>query len=426
MNTHPSTEKVEQAYRLAKEQYANMGVDTEEVLDVLAKVPISLHCWQTDDVAGLEQSDRLLGGSGLQVTGNYPGKARNVHEMRQDLEKVLSLLPGTHRLNLHANYGEFGGKPVDRDQVAPEHFQGWVVWAVSNNLKLDFNSTLFSHPKTGTGFTLSSKDESIRQFWVRHVQQCREISAFMGRELGSACIHNIWIADGMKDTPIDRYGHRAQLKKSLDEAMEKPYDPQLMKDAVESKLFGIGSEAYVVGSHEFYLGYAIQNKKLICIDSGHFHPTEVVADKISSILQFADELLLHLTRGLRWDSDHVVTMNDDIVLICQEIVRAQALNRVHLGLDFFDASINRVGAYVTGTRAAIKSLLFALLEPVGQLKELENRGQYFQRLAMLEELKSAPFGQVWDYYCLKNDVPPGHGYIAEVEQYEQAVLSKRN
>ncbi len=328
-------------------------------------------------------------------------------------------------MNLHASYGEFGNKLVDRDEIEPAHFQGWVDWGKDNGIGIDFNSTLFSHPKADDGFTLSSKDESIRKFWVEHVKRCREIADFMGKQQGSMCIHNIWIPDGMKDTPIDRYGYRALLKKSLDESLEKSYDPRHMKDAVEAKLFGIGSESFVVGSHEFYLSYAVKNDVLLCVDAGHFHPTEVIGDKISSIMQFVPELLLHMTRGVRWDSDHVVTLNDDSLLICQEIVRADLLDRVHFGLDFFDASINRVGAYVTGVRAVLKGLLIALLEPVSTLKELEEKGLWFQRLAMLEEMKSMPWGAVWDYYCLTNGVPYGANYIGKVESYEKEVLEKR-
>ena len=417
---------VHEAFALAKQRYEDLGVDVDAALQILSSIPISLHCWQADDVGGFERAGAALGGGGLAVTGNYPGKARNVAEMRQDLEKVYSLLPGRHRLSLHASYGDFGGVAVDRDAVLPEHFAGWVDWAHGLGIGLDFNCTLFSHPRADGGFTLSSKDEANRAFWVEHVKRCREISDFIGRKLNSRCIHNIWIPDGMKDTPADRIGYRRQLLKSLDEILEQPYQPNHMVDAVESKLFGIGSESYVVGSFEFYLSYALTRKKLLCVDAGHFHPTEVVGDKISSLMLYLDELLLHMTRGVRWDSDHVVTLNDESLLICQEIVRSGVLDRVHIGLDFFDASINRIGAYVTGTRAVLKALLIALLEPVELLRVHEEQGRWYQRLALLEELKSMPYGAIWDYYCQQSDLPFGTGLIAEIEEYEYNVLSRRS
>lgn len=417
---------VHEAFALAKQRYEDLGVDVDAALQILSSIPISLHCWQADDVGGFERAGAALGGGGLAVTGNYPGKARNIAEMRQDLEKVYSLLPGRHRLSLHASYGDFGGVAVDRDAVLPEHFAGWVDWAHGLGIGLDFNCTLFSHPRADGGFTLSSKDEANRTFWVEHVKRCREISDFIGRKLNSRCIHNIWIPDGMKDTPADRIGYRRQLLKSLDEILEQPYQPNHMVDAVESKLFGIGSESYVVGSFEFYLSYALTRKKLLCVDAGHFHPTEVVGDKISSLMLYLDELLLHMTRGVRWDSDHVVTLNDESLLICQEIVRSGVLDRVHIGLDFFDASINRIGAYVTGTRAVLKALLIALLEPVELLRVHEEQGRWYQRLALLEELKSMPYGAIWDYYCQQSDLPFGTGLIAEIEEYEYNVLSRRS
>ncbi|TFH22186.1 MAG: L-rhamnose isomerase, partial [Bacteroidia bacterium] len=386
---------------------------------------ISLHCWQTDDVSGFETPDAVLGGGGIAVTGNYPGKARNMAEMRGDLEKVMSLLPGKQRLNLHASYGEFGGKFVDRNQIKTEHFQGWIDWAKEQEIALDFNCTCFSHPKADGGFTLSSKDEDIRSFWVEHVKRCRAIGAEMGKQLGRTCIHNIWIPDGSKDVPVDRFTHRALLKKSLDEIFEVEYPSDHLKDSIESKLFGIGAESMTVGSHDFYLAYAIKNNKLICLDNGHFHPTEQVGDKISACLQFVDELMLHVTRPVRWDSDHVVTFNEDVVLIAQEIIRSNALDRVHMGLDFFDASINRIGAYVVGTRAAQQAMLYALLEPLDVLRIYENDGKNFERLALLELMKSKPFGAVWDHFCLLEGVPVAEDYIAEVQAYEEEVLSKR-
>lgn len=420
-----NTTNIEKAYQLAKEQYAAIGVDTEKVVERMKEVVISLHCWQTDDVGGFETPDATLSGGGIQSTGNYPGKAKTIEQMRADLEKVMQLLPGKQRLNLHASYGEFGGEKVERNEIEVKHFQGWIDWAKAQGIGLDFNGTYFSHPKADSGFTLSSKDEGIRQFWLEHMKRCREIGAEMGKQLGTPCVHNTWIPDGSKDVPVDRNGYRSQLKKSLDEGFAKTFPKELLKDAVESKLFGIGAESMTVGSHDFYLGYAIKNNKLICLDNGHFHPTEQVGDKISSCLQFVDEVLLHVTRPVRWDSDHVVTLNDEVQLIASEIARNNFFKRVNVGLDFFDGSINRIGAYVIGTRAAQKAFLIAMLEPTSELVKLEEEERYFERLAMLEELKTKPFGAVWDYYCLVNDVPAGEGYIAEILQYEKDVLSKR-
>jgi L-rhamnose isomerase len=376
-------------------------------------------------VGGFETPDAALSGGGIQATGNYPGKATSIEEVKADLEKVLSLLPGKQRLNLHAIYGDFAGEVIDRDQIEVKHFQSWIDWCKEQGIGMDFNASCFSHPRAADGFTLASKNEENRKFWVEHVKRCRAISAEAGKQLGSPCVHNTWIPDGSKDVPIDRNGYRAQLKKSLDEAMEIDYPKEYMKDAVESKLFGIGVESMTVGSHDFYLGYAIQNNKLICLDNGHFHPTEQVGDKISACLQFVDEVLLHVTRPIRWDSDHVVTLNDDVQLIAAEIMRNDFLGRVNIGLDFFDASINRVGAYVTGTRAAQKAFLIAALEPTSDLVKLEEEGKNFERLAMLEELKTMPFSAVWDYYCLQENVPVGADYIQEVQQYEQNVTLKR-
>lgn len=418
-------ENIEKAYQLAKEQYAKYGIDTDAVIKKMEEVVISLHCWQTDDVGGFERPGSELGGGGIQVTGNYPGKAKTIVQMREDLDKVMSLLPGKQRLNLHAIYGEFGDKFVDRDQIDVEHFQGWINWAKERGMGLDFNATCFSHPKADDGFTLSSKNEVNRKFWVEHVKRCRKISAEMGKQLGTPAVHNTWIPDGSKDTPIDRNGHRSLLKKSLDEAFAVEYPKEYMKDAVESKLFGIGGESMTVGSHDFYLGYTIKNDKLICLDNGHFHPTEQIGDKISSCLQFLDEILLHVTRPVRWDSDHVVTLNDEIQLIASEIIRNNYLSRVKIGLDFFDASINRIGAYVVGTRAAQQAFLIAMLEPTDKIKEYEENGQNFERLAMLEVLKTRAFGAVWDYYCLQENVPAGDDFITEIQQYEKEVLLKR-
>ncbi len=416
---------IEKSYQLAKEQYAAIGINTDKVLDQLDNVNISLHCWQTDDVGGFEKAGAVLGGGGIQATGNFPGKAKTIEQMRADLDKVMSLLPGKQRLNLHAIYGEFDGKLVDRDKIEVKHYKGWINWAKERGIGLDFNCTCFSHPFADEGYTLSSKNRKIRHFWVEHTKRCREIAAEMGKQLGTPSVHNIWIPDGSKDTPVDRFALRKLLKKSLDEIFEIEYPKKYLKDSIESKLFGIGSESMVVGSYDFYLGYAIKNNKLVTLDNGHFHPTEQVGDKISSLLQFVDELLLHLTRGVRWDSDHVLTINDELMLIAQEIVRAGALKRVNIGLDFFDASLNRIGAYVIGTRSAQMAFMYAMLEPFNTLVKFEEEGKNFERLALLEMLKTMPFGAVYDYYCLKNDVPTGQEYINEIMKYEKNVLLKR-
>jgi L-rhamnose isomerase len=418
-------EAILQSYATAKSIYASMGVDTDQVLKKMDELSISLHCWQTDDVGGFETPDAALSGGGIQATGNYPGKARNIEQVRADLEKVLSLLPGKQRLNLHAIYGDFGGELVDRDQIELKHFQSWIDWCKKLGIGMDFNASCFSHPRAADGFTLSSKNEENRQFWVEHLRRCRAISAEIGKQLGTPCVHNTWIPDGSKDTPIDRNGHRVLLKKSLDEAMAVDYPKSQMKDAIESKLFGIGAESMTVGSHDFYLGYAVANQKLICLDNGHFHPTEQVGDKISACLQFLDEVLLHVTRPIRWDSDHVVTLNEDLQLIAHEIVRNNFQSRVNIGLDFFDASINRIGAYVIGTRSTQKAFLIALLEPTKLLLELEEKGMNFERLAYLEEQKTMPIGAVWAYYLMKSSVPVGSDYVEEIQKYEKEVLSKR-
>ena len=418
------TKAIENAYTLAKARYAELGVDTEKAMDKLAKIAISLHCWQGDDVGGFESDGGLTGG-GIMATGAYPGKARTADELRSDLDKVFSLLPGSHRLNLHAIYAETGGQKVERDKLAPEHFSGWIDWAKQNKIGMDFNPTCFSHPKADSGFTLSSYDEGIRKFWVDHCIAARQIAAVMGKELGSPSVNNIWIPDGYKDTPIDRKAPREILKRSLDEVFAEKLDIACVLDAVESKLFGIGSESYVTGSHEFYLGYAVANKKLLCLDTGHFHPTEVVSDKTSSVLTFMDEILLHVSRGVRWDSDHVVILSDELRAIAEQLVRGDYLGRVHIGLDFFDASINRIAAWVIGTRCMIKALLIALLEPTDKLRKMELAGDFTSRLAMLEELKTLPFGAVWDYYCTKSSVPAASAWIEKIKEYETEVLSLR-
>ena len=413
-------QKIKQAYDLAVERYASLGVDVEKAMEQLQKVQLSMHCWQADDVTGFESTGSLTGG--IQATGNYPGKARNMEELRADILKAVSMVPGNHRLSLHEIYGDFGGKFVDRDQVEPAHFESWMQWASENNMKLDFNSTSFSHPKSGD-LSLSNPDKGIRDFWIEHTKRCRAIADEMGKRQGDKCVMNLWIHDGSKDMTVNRMKYRALLKDSLDQIFEKEYEHML--DSIESKVFGIGLESYTVGSNDFYIGYASQNNKLVTLDTGHFHPTESVADKVSSLLLYVPELLLHVSRPIRWDSDHVTIMNDDTMDLCKEIVRCDALNRVHVGLDYFDASINRIGAYVIGSRATQKCLLQALLEPLHLLRQYEENGQGFERLALLEECKALPWNAVWDMFCLKNGVPVGEAFIAEVQKYEAEVTSKR-
>jgi L-rhamnose isomerase len=419
-----SSKAIQSAYRLARDRYAGQGVDTDLVLTQLARVPISLHCWQGDDVGGFEGAGEALGG-GLMATGNYPGKARTPDELRRDVEKALSLIPGRHRFNLHASYGEFGGKPIDRDQIEVRHFQNWIAWAKDLRIGLDLNPTCFSHPKAADGFTLSHHDRAIRAFWVEHCRRCRRIGAAMGKALGSPTITNIWIPDGMKDTPVDRSGPRERLAAALDDIFAEKLNPRHNLDAIEGKLFGLGAESYTVGMHEFYLGYAVQHQKLVTLDSGHYHPTENMADKISSVLCFVPEILLHVSRGVRWDSDHVVTLTDELLAIAQELVRGGYLPRTHIGLDYFDASINRVAAWVIGARNMIRALCIAMLEPIAQLKKLELAGDYTARLALLEEAKTLPFAAVWDQYCLHQDAPVGEVWLAEIKTYEKQVLSRR-
>lgn len=418
-------QQINQAFEYAKTRYNELGIDVENALSELDKLSISLHCWQADDVTGFENGDGELTG-GIQATGNYPGKARTISEVRADIDKAMALIPGEHRVNIHAFYGDFGGKSVDRNQIEPKHFQSWIDWAKDKGYKLDFNCTCFSHEKSADGFTLSHRDPAIRNFWIDHVIRCRKIAEEMGRQLGSTCIHNIWIPDGTKDMTVDRSLYRENLKQSLDTIFETKTNDAYMLDSIECKLFGIGSESYVVGSHEFYMGYGISNNKMITLDSGHFHPTEVISDKISSLLLFVPEIMLHVSRGVRWDSDHVVILNDELQAISQEIIRAHALDRVHVGLDYFDASINRIGAYVIGVRATQKAFLQALLEPIKQLHSYEANGQNFERLALLEESKSLPWAAVFDYYCLKKGVIAGEAYISSIQQYEKEVTSKRS
>ena len=414
-------EMVQKAYDMAKERYLAVGVDTDKALDELQRLSISIHCWQTDDVTGFEALENL-GGGGIQATGNYPGRARNVDEVRQDIDKVLTLVAGRHRLSLHAIYGEFGGKAVDRDEIEPAHFTGWMQWAKERGLKLDFNSTSFGHPKSGD-LTLANPDKGIRDFWIEHTKRCRRISEEMGTFQDDPCMMNLWIHDGMKDLTVNRLQYRRLLERSLDEIFAADY--RHMKDCIEAKLFGIGLESYTVGSYDFYLGYGVKKQKIVTLDTGHFHLSESIADKISSLLLFTPEIMLHVSRPIRWDSDHVTILNDDVAELAKEIVRAGALDRVHVGLDYFDASINRIGAYVIGIRATQKAFLQALLEPLASLRAYEGNGQYFERLALLEEAKSLPWNAVWDYFCLKNNIAVGEDYIAEIQQYEREVTSKR-
>jgi L-rhamnose isomerase len=419
-----TTQSTESAYALARQQYADLGVDTDAALRRLATVSISLHCWQGDDVAGFEDPDGQLGG-GIAATGNYPGKARTPDELRRDAAKALSLIPGTHRFNLHAFYGEFGARRVDRDAIGPEHFAAWIDWAKSLGIGLDFNPTLFSHPKAADNFTLSHPDPAIRSFWIRHAAACRRIAAAMGKALGTPCVSNVWIPDGMKDTPVDRVGPRQRLTESLDAVFQEPLDRAWVLDSVEGKLFGLGCESYTVGSHEFYLAYAMSRKILYTLDTGHYHPTETITDKISAILMFLPEILLHVSRGVRWDSDHVVVLDENLDAIGQELVRGGFLPRTHIGLDYFDASINRVAAWVIGARNTLKALLKAMIEPIGLLRACEEKGDYTARLALQEEIKSLPWGAVWEQYCVSANVAIGRQWLNEVRAYENSVLSVR-
>ena len=412
--------RIKQAYDIAVERYAELGIDVEQVLAQLQKIEISMHCWQADDVSGFEASGELTGG--IQATGNYPGKARNIDELRADIIKASSLIPGRQRLNLHEIYGDFSGVFVDRDKVEPKHFESWIEWGLENGMRLDFNTTSFSHPKSGD-LSLANPDKAIRDFWIEHSKRCRAIAEYMGVRQGDPCIMNLWVHDGSKDITVNRMLYRELLKDSLDQIFAQQYNN--MKDCVESKVFGIGLESYTVGSNDFYIGYGATHNKIITLDTGHFHPTESVADKLSSLLLFVPEVMLHVSRPVRWDSDHVTIMNDETMDLCKEIVRCNALDRVHIGLDYFDASINRIGAYVIGTRATQKCLLQALLEPLAQLRQYEANGQGFERLALLEESKSMPWNAVWDMFCLRNSVPVGEGFIADIQQYEREVTSKR-
>ncbi len=418
------SQQIERAFDFAAERYAQYGVNVRPALDRLAKIAISLHCWQGDDVGGFEHLGTPLGG-GLAVTGDYPGRARSPDELRSDIEKALSLIPGRHRVSLHASYGEFGRRQVERNAIAPEHFQNWISWAKARGLGLDFNPTFFAHPLARDGFTLAHRDRTIRRYWIEHGIRSREIGSAIGKKLGKRCVTNFWIPDGFKDTPADRFAPRERLLDSLDAIFKKRIDAKFNVDALEPKLFGIGSESYVAGSHEFYMGYAVQRQKWLCLDAGHYHPAESIADKIPALLPFVPGLLLHLSRGVRWDSDHVVTWSDDLRATVREAVRADRFDRVVLGMDYFDATINRVAAWVIGMRNVLRAVLFALLEPVELLRGAEAEGDYTTRLALQEELKAFPFGAVWDFYCERNAVPVGVSWLRDVKRYEREVLAKR-
>jgi L-rhamnose isomerase len=418
-------QQIEQAYQIAREKYAAIGVDTEAAMAALERVPVSMHCWQGDDVGGFESAGGSELSGGIQATGNYPGKARSIDELRADIEKALSLIPGTHRLNLHACYLDNGGAFTDRDAIEPRHFQSWIDWGRGRLHGMDFNPTFFSHARAADGFTLSHPDRGVRDFWIEHGRRCRVIGAEMGRQFGTATVTNFWLPDSYKDTPADRVAPRQRLADALDRCFEEPIAPSVHLDAVESKLFGIGGESYTVGSHEFYMGYAVTRQKLLCLDAGHYHPTEMISEKISSVMMFCPGLLLHVSRPVRWDSDHVVCFDDELQQIAKELVRSGQLERVHIGLDFFDASINRVAAWVIGTRNMAKALLFAMLEPTAMLRDAEMNMDFTRRLVMFEELKTMPWSAVWDCYCLRKGVPAGLDWFDAVVQYEKEVLSQR-
>ena len=415
------SEQITKAYELAKARYADLGIDTEKVIKQLQDFHLSMHCWQADDVAGFEVQAGALSG-GIQSTGNYPGKARNIDELRADILKAKSLIPGNHRLNLHEIYGDFKGKVVDRDEVDITYFQSWIDWGKEYNTKLDFNSTSFSHPKSGN-LSLANPDDSIRNFWIEHTRRCRDIANAIGEAQGDPCIMNLWVHDGCKDQSVNHFLYRHYLKDSLDQIFAKKQP--MMRDCIEGKVFGIGLESFTVGSHDFYTAYAAKNNIILTIDTGHYHPTESPADKVSAVLQFVPELMLHVSRPVRWDSDHVTIMDDPTQELFSEIVRANAMDRVHYGLDFFDGSINRIGAYVIGSRAAQKCMTRALLEPTTLLSQYELEGKGFQVLGLLEEAKALPWNAVYDEFCLRNDVPVGADFIAAIEQYERDVTSKR-
>jgi L-rhamnose isomerase len=416
---------IDRKYSEAKEQYLELGVDTDIAINTLKEIAVSIHCWQADDIGGFEKLSKPLSGGGILTTGNYLGKPRNIEEYVNDINKAFSLIPGPKKLNLHAIYGDFKGKNIDRDEILPEHFKFWVDWANNNNAGLDFNPTPFGHPNSESGYTLSSTNKKIRNFWIEHVKRCREISNYLGKETGKTCIFDLWIQDGEKDLTVSRLKHRNILNESLNEIFQIKYPEKNMVDSLESKLFGIGSETYVTGSHEFYLSYALKNNLLLTFDTGHFHPTESVADKISSVVPFVRGIMLHISRGIRWDSDHVPVLSDELIGIMQEVVRSKMIDKVFFGTDFFDSSINRIGAYVIGVRAVQKAILLALIEPLRLLEKYEEENKLFARLAIFEKMKTMPFGYIWDYYCEIMNVPDDKKWIDEVLQYENEVLKKR-
>lgn len=417
-------ETITKAYEAAKARYAAVGVDTDAVLEKLQNVKISMHCWQGDDVKGfLTPNGELTGG--IMSTGNYPGAAHTPDELRADLEKAYSLIPGKHKLNLHAIYLDTD-EAVDLDEIEPKHYEKWVNWAKEQGIGLDFNSTFFSHPMMKDGFTLSHPDKSVRDFWIEHGKRSRRVAEYFGKELGETCYTNFWVPDGFKDNPIDRLAPRKRLMESLDEIFSEEIDEKYNVDTVESKLFGLGAEAYTVGSHEFYMGYGLTRHKTILLDAGHFHPTEVISNKISSLALFSNRLMLHVSRPVRWDSDHVVIMDDELQEIAKEIVRNDLLERTAIGLDFFDGTINRIAAWVVGTRNTQKALLKAMLEPTQNLKDLENHFDFTSRLVLTEELKDFPYSDVWNYFCLKNNVPVGLDWFEEVKEYEAKILAERH
>jgi len=413
------------SYTLASEQFSAGGIDTEVALKSLEQIALSIHCWQGDDVQGFENKTDGLTGAGIAATGNYPGKPRTIEEFRGDFEQALELIPGCHRIAMHAIYADLAGKKVERSEYSVEQFQSWIDWCRQLGIGMDFNPSFFSHPKASNGITLTHADKAVRDYWIQHGIGCRRIAAEAGRQLGSSSINNFWIPDGSKDTPVNRLGPRERLIDSLDTIFAETLDPDQTKDAVESKLFGIGSESYVAGSHEFYLGYAITRQKVLCLDAGHYHPTEGLADKISSTLLYVPELLLHVSRGVRWDSDHVVVLDDPTKAVAEEVVRGGHLGRVHVGLDFFDASINRVAAWIIGARSTQKALLLALLQPLKQLRELEEAGDFTSRLALMEDTRSLPYGLVWEEFCRRQDTPGDGAWLAELKTYEAKVQSKR-
>lgn len=418
------TKTVEERYQDAKAHYAEIGVDTEDALKKLQDLKISMHCWQGDDVKGFLNPDGELTG-GIMSTGNYPGAAHTPDQLRQDVEKAFSLIPGSHKLNLHAIYLDTD-EPVDLDEIEPKHFAKWASWANEQGVGLDFNPTFFSHPMMKDGMTLAHPDKEVRDFWIEHGKRSRKVAEYLGKKTGQTCINNFWMPDGMKDNPIDRYTPRKRMMESLDEIFTEDLNEEYTQEAVESKLFGLGTEAYTVGSHEFYMGYGLTRNKLICLDAGHFHPTEVISNKLSSLALFSKGIMLHVSRPVRWDSDHVVIMDDELQEIGKELVRNDLLGKTNIGLDFFDATIHRIAAWIVGTRNTQKALLKAMLEPTEDLKAIELDFDYTKRIVLTEELKDFPYADVWNYFCALNNVPVGMDWYEEVKNYEKDVLALRN